>query len=400
MGEMIGKLIKTIITDIKEFPWFMKLILLMVIAGVGAAFLRLVLGLGATTNMNDQYPWGLWVAFDVVTAVPLAAGAFTLGAIVHVFHIKALEPLYRPAIVTGFLGYSLVCVGLLLDIGQPHHGPNVIWPPFWNIHSPMFEVSLCVASYTTVLCLEFLPFIFERFNICHIPLRLIRWLEMPLVILAAMISTLHQSTLGTFFLIAVDKLHNLWYNPLLPVLFYTSAICVGMCIIIIEASATHMYLDQPDETKLLKTLCNILPWGISLYAVLKVYATFVLGEGPYFDRPWLTMMFAVEILLMIVIPLAILAFKKNRETNFTQLLAAHSFAIGLVINRFNVSMFGMQIEGNPYIPSIIEVVVTLGIFGAHILFFVICAKHLPIFEHHPETMDDTAADHFHPVKSH
>src|SRR5512146_998620 len=145
---------KIIANEIKGYHRFVQFLIVLVALGALASLVRFVFGLGVTTNLNDTFPWGLWISFDVVTAVPLAAGAFTLGAIVHCFHIKKLEPLVRPAIVTGFLGYSLVCVGLILDLGQPHHAYNIFLFP--NLHSPMFEVALCVMSYTTVACLEFL----------------------------------------------------------------------------------------------------------------------------------------------------------------------------------------------------------------------------------------------------
>src|SRR5512136_433337 len=158
---------KRVVNEIRGFHIFLRILILLVTAGFLAAIARFVFGLGATTNLNDVYPWGLWISFDVVTAVPLAAGAFTLGAIVHCFHIKKLEPLVRPSIVTGFLGYSLVCVGLLLDLGQPQRGWHTL--VYWNPHSPMFEVSMCVMAYTTVLFLEFLSPVCEKLGY-HVPL--------------------------------------------------------------------------------------------------------------------------------------------------------------------------------------------------------------------------------------
>jgi Ni/Fe-hydrogenase subunit HybB-like protein len=237
-------ILRRIVDEVKSYHWFVLLMMLLVGLGFISGALRFIYGLGVTTNLNDTYPWGLWISFDVVTAVPLAAGAFTLGAIVHCFNIKKLEPLVRPAIVTGFIGYSLVSVGLLLDLGQPQRGWYVI--RYWNLESPMFEVAMCVMAYTTVLILELLAPIAEKFG-WHVSLRVLRWIEMPLVIAAAAISTLHQSTLGTFFLIAVDKLHNLWYNPMLPLLFWVSASCTGMCIIILEATASHQWMGHPNE---------------------------------------------------------------------------------------------------------------------------------------------------------
>ncbi|GFO56707.1 formate dehydrogenase [Geomonas sp. Red276] len=381
---------KIVINEIKGYHRFIKFMMVLVGLGALASLVRFIFGLGVTTNLNDTYPWGLWISFDVVTAVPLAAGAFTIGIVAHVFHIKKLEPLVRPAIVTGFLGYSLVCVGLLLDLGQPQRGINVL--RYWNIHSPMFEVSMCVMAYTTVLTLEFLHPVAEKFG-WHLPLRLLRTLELPFAILAAMISTLHQSTLGTFFLIAVDKLHSLWYNPLLPLQFWLSAIFTGLSIVIFEASLVHKYMGQPDESELLATLTKIIPWIMVVYLCVKFSALAFLTNGPLFDRPVLLALFVLEVGLGVVTPLCMYFTKKIKTDKKLQLRAASLVIFGLVMNRFNVSMFGMEQPGNMiYAPSLIESLVTIGIIAAHILFFVLIAKYFPIFEHHPETVDYSIPD--------
>lgn len=388
---------KLVINEIKGYHRFIQFLIALVVIAAIASAARFIFGLGPTTNLNDTFPWGLWISFDVVTAVPLAAGAFTLGAIVHVFHIKKLEPLVRPAIVTGFLGYSLVTIGLLLDLGQPHKGWHVL--RYWNVHSPMFEVSMCVMAYTTVLFLEFLSPVAERFG-WHIPLRLLRWVEMPLVIAAAAISTLHQSSLGTFFLIAVDKLHSLWYNPLLPLLFWLSAIAAGLSIIILEATASHKWLGQPNESELLATLCKILPWVLGTYLAVKAFSLFALAEGPFFDHPRLLASFVIEVGVGVILPLLMLFSPKVRTTGRLQTIVAGLVVFGLVLNRFNVSMFGMMLGDEIYLPSVIESLVTLGIIAAHILFFVLIAKYFPIFEHHPETVDYSIPDHFHKIDGH
>jgi Ni/Fe-hydrogenase subunit HybB-like protein len=385
--------------EVDDYHPFLKLLILLVGAGAAAGIARFVFGLGATTNLSDTYPWGLWISFDVVTSVPLAAGAFVLGAIVHCFHIKKLEPLIRPAIVTGFLGYSLVCIGLLLDLGQPQRGWHVFAYP--NLHSPMFEVALCVMSYTTVALLEFLAPVCEKFGF-HIPLRVLRTVEIPLIVLGAAIATLHQSTIGTFFLIAVDKLHNLWYSPILPLLFWISAVFTGMCIIIVEAVLVHRYLKQPDETELLATLTKIIPWFLGIYLCLKVYALAFLSEQPLFDRPVLTALFLAEMVLGIIVPLILFMGKRIRTDGSLQLLAASLVVFfGLILNRFNVSMFGMiQKNQQVYYPSFLESVVTVGIIAAHILFFALIARYFPIFEHHPETVDYEIPDRFQKIEKH
>jgi Ni/Fe-hydrogenase subunit HybB-like protein len=391
--------LRLIRAEVRDYHPFLKLLILLVGAGALAGIARFVFGLGATTNLSDTYPWGLWISFDVVTSVPLAAGAFVLGAIVHCFHIKKLEPLVRPAIVTGFLGYSLVCIGLLLDLGQPQRGWHVFAYP--NLHSPMFEVALCVMSYTTVALLEFLAPVCEKFGF-HVPLRVLRTIELPLIVLGASIATLHQSTIGTFFLIAVDKLHNLWYSPILPLLFWISAVFTGMCIIIIEAVMVHRYLKQPDETELLATLTKIIPWFLGVYLCLKLYALLFLSARPLFDRPVLTALFLAELVLGIIVPLILFMGTRIRTDGTLQLRAASLVVFfGLILNRFNVSMFGMvQPNQQIYYPSFLESVVTVGIIAAHILFFALIARYFPIFEHHPETVDYDIPDHFQKVEKH
>jgi len=265
---------------------------------------------------------------------------------------------------------------------------------YWNPHSPMFEVSMCIMAYTTVLFLEFLSPVCEKFGY-HVPLRLLRTIEMPLVVAAASISTLHQSSLGTFFLIAVDKLHSLWYNPLLPLLFWISAMCAGISIIIVEATMSHKWMGQPDESELLETLAKILPYVLTLYLTAKLFSLFALTEGPLFDRPGLVSLFAVEMIAGVLAPLVMLMNGNVREHNRLRSTAAWLVIFGVVVNRFNVSMFGMMEKGTMYYPSFIESVVTIGIIAAHILFFVLIAKYFPIFEHHPETVDYSIPDSFH-----
>src|SRR5690348_18181540 len=190
---------------------FWKMVLIGLLAGAAyATFVRFAEGLGRSTNLNDQFPWGIWIGFDVLCGVMLAAGGFTLTAAVHIFNIKRLEPIVRPTVLTAFLGYSLVCVALMFDLGRPYR----IWHPLImrNPHSVMFEVAYCVMLYTTVLSLEFSPIVLERFNLAK-PLKIIRAALIPLVILGVILSTLHQSSLGTVYLIMPEKLHPFWYSP-------------------------------------------------------------------------------------------------------------------------------------------------------------------------------------------
>jgi len=167
--------------------WSGVFIVLMAL-GAYATYVRFVQGLGASTNLSDKFPWGLWIGFDILCGVGLAAGGFTIAATVHIFNLKRYEPIVRPAILTAFLGYLLVILALMFDLGRPYR----VWHPLvmWNPHSVMFEVGWCVTLYTTVLALEFSPVVLERLGL-HKALKLVHTALVPLVILGVLLSTLH-----------------------------------------------------------------------------------------------------------------------------------------------------------------------------------------------------------------
>ena len=177
----------------------LRTVLLAAVMGVGTGviLLRYVYGIGAVTHLSNRFPWGIWIGFDVMSGVALAAGAFVIAAAAHVFGLKRFEPLVRPAILTGLLGYLLVIGGLMVDLGRPYN----VWRPliYWQHYSVMWEVGLCVATYTTVLFIEFLPVILERLNnfefiTKHLPTlafyRLLKKISIVFVILGVVLSTL------------------------------------------------------------------------------------------------------------------------------------------------------------------------------------------------------------------
>src|SRR6516165_9609416 len=236
------------------------------LSGLYATYLRIFYGLGGSTNLSDQFPWGIWIAFDVMCGVGLAAGGFTLVAITHIFNIEKYKPVLRPAILTAFLGYLLVVVGLLFDLGRPDR----LWHPLvmWNPHSVMFEVAWCVTLYSTVLFLEFLPIVLEKFGL-HKPLAWIHRISVPLMILGVLLSTLHQSSLGTLFLIVPQKLYPLWYTPILPLLFYVSAIAVGLAMTIFESWHSSRAFGRALELPLLASMARVLAVLLAAYLWLR-----------------------------------------------------------------------------------------------------------------------------------
>jgi Ni/Fe-hydrogenase subunit HybB-like protein len=361
-----------------KLTFWRALFVFLMAAGLYSTALRFGKGLGAATNLNDQFPWGIWIGFDVLCGVGLAAGGFTLAATVHIFNLERYKPICRPAILTAFLGYSLVVVALMFDLGRPYR----IWHALimWNPHSVMFEVAWCVMLYTTVLALEFAPAVFERFRM-RTPLRVLRMIQIPLVIAGVILSTLHQSSLGTLYLIVPYKLHPLWYSPILPVLFYISAICVGLAMAIFESRHSSRALSRPFELPLLASLGRVLAVGLAFYLTLRFIDLGKRDALRYILEPRLeSYLFGLEISLMLL-PMLLL-FRRRVRLNPGALYASSVLVVfGFVTNRLNVSVTGLEsAAGVAYLPKWTEIAVTLAIIAAGFAIFRLAAAHLPVFE--------------------
>src|SRR5690242_8952077 len=282
------------------------MVLLGLLAGAAyATVVRFALGLGRTTNLSDQFPWGLWIGFDVLCGVMLAAGGFTLTAAVHIFNLQRLKPIVRPTVLTAFLGYVLVCVALMFDLGRPYR----IWHPLVmrNPHSVMFEVAYCVMLYTTVLALEFSPIVLEHFKLER-PLKVVRTILIPLVICGVILSTLHQSSLGTLYLIMPGKLHALWYSPLLPAFFFLSAIAVGLAMTIFESSLSSKHFGLQLELPVLQELGRVLLVVLGVYGILRFEDLANRGALKLAFHPgYEAYLFWLEIALAVILPLILLS---------------------------------------------------------------------------------------------
>ena len=230
--------------------WRVVFLVIMVL-GLYSSFVRYFRGLGAVSNMTDQFPWGLWIGFDCLCGVMLAAGGFCMVGAVYLFNVESLHPVVRPAVLTAFLGYLLFIVGLLFDLGRPWF----IWHQmiYRNLHSVMFEVGMCVMFYTTVLFFEFLPNVFERLH-WKTPIKYINKVYPVLIVAGILLSTLHQSSLGSLYLIMPTKLHPFWYTPALPFFFFGSAVAVGLAMTIFESTQSAKAFGRQLELPVLVTL--------------------------------------------------------------------------------------------------------------------------------------------------
>jgi Ni/Fe-hydrogenase subunit HybB-like protein len=362
-------------------------------AFVWAAVLRFTRGLGAVTNLSDRFPWGVWVGFDILCGVGLAAGAFTLMAAVHIFHLHRFEPIVRPTLLTGYLGYLFVSFALLFDLGQPWR----IWHAliYWNEHSVMFEVAWCVMLYTTVLTVEFSSIVFERLRF-HTVRRVLRAVNTPLVIVGVLLSTLHQSSLGTLFLIVPEKLHALWYSPMLPLLFYLSAIGAGLAMVIVESHLSGRAFGRCLEIGLLDPLARVMVVVLTVFGLLRLDLLGHAGVlGQVFAPTYEGRMFLGEFGLGVVVPVAMLVWPRVRRSPTGLVVAAVSAVLGFIWYRLNVSVTGLErASGVHYVPSWMELTISAGLVAFGIALFALAARHLPIFPptHAPEPEHVTITD--------
>ena len=350
-------------------------------AGLAAAVARFSLGLGATTNLSDQFPWGLWIGFDFL-GIGLAAAGFTIVATVNLFHAKEYEPIVRPAILTAFIGYLLVVLVLVIDLGRPEN----FWHPLvmWNPHSVMFEITWCVILYTTVLTLEFAPIVLEKFKM-HTPIKWIHNVSLPFMILGVLLSTLHQSSFGSLYLIVPNRLHALWYTPLLPILFFISCIASGLSMVIVET----LILSRSGRTllspALRANLAKMTAVALAVYLVVRFQDMF--ARGVFHQMKTLSyhsLAFWAEILIGFVVPLILLLFERVRFSRRGLYVAALLVLAGFAANRMNTAITGLEDwPTRTYFPSLMEVLITLGIAAVGFSAFTLTARHLPIFETEP-----------------
>jgi Ni/Fe-hydrogenase subunit HybB-like protein len=375
-------------------PLVWILLTLMGIAFI-VAMVRYASGIGTISDLSYSYPWGFWISFDLFTGVAISSGAFIMAGMVYILRIKKYQPLLRPSVLTAFIGYTMVAVALLVDLGHPER----IWYMliYHNPTSVLLEIGICVMSYLTVLAIEFSPVAFEGLK-WEKTAHFIHKFIIPFVILGVVLSTLHQSSLGSLLLIQPTKLNSLWWTPLLPVNFFTSAIAIGLAMIIFESSLSSRYFKRGLEADLLESLAKAVPVVLGIYLVLKFgELAWSGGLGLLFSSGIMSILFWAEILIGVLIPMIWFSLKRNRQNPNAVLVGAIILLLGMILNRFNVSWFAVK-HPDPlfylpgfmshvnYFPTLPEVSVSIGIFAAGILAFGLAVKYLPVFENEEETL--------------
>jgi Ni/Fe-hydrogenase subunit HybB-like protein len=365
---------------------------LMGLAAIGIIVLamRFIFGIGAVTNLNTTYPWGLWIGIDVATGVALAAGGFTTAFIAHVLHNHKYEVIVRPALLTAMLGYTFVALGVVVDLGRYYNIWHVLMPSMWQGNSALFEVGMCVCIYLTVLYIEFLPIVCERFigkvNLpgflagLNNPLdKLLRTLNAGLsktmsffIIAGVVLSCAHQSSLGTLMVIAPTKLHALWHTPVLPLQFLLSAFAVGLSMAIFESLLASRSLKREFEMSVLSPLGRMIPLLLTIYLGAKVIDLVGRGAWRLALNPSLqSTTFWIEILVGVVTPLLILTTHKLRRRPAWLFSASAMVVFGVALNRVNVFIIGYKtpFDKGPYVPALPEIMLTVGFISILILIY-------------------------------
>ena len=326
--------------------------------GIVATILRFTQGLGAATNLSDEFPWGLWIGFDILCGVGLAAGGFVVAGAVYIFNLERYKPILRPAVLTAFLGYLLVIFALMYDLGRPWNVWHVMI--MWNPRSVMFEVGWCVILYTAVLALEFSPIVFERLNLKRLR-RVLQTITIPLVILGVILSSLHQSSLGSLFLIVPEKVYPLWYSSNLPYFFFLSAVAVGPAMVIIESFLSSRAFNREIELPILSQIARVSGVALAIYLVLKIQDVIAYHLGSYlFTLNLEGLLYWAEILLGVVTPIVLIALPKIRYNKRGLFAVGLLVVLGFILNRLNISMTAIErYSGTSYFPSWMEISVTL-----------------------------------------
>ncbi|HEY2292570.1 MAG TPA: Ni/Fe-hydrogenase cytochrome b subunit [Thermoanaerobaculia bacterium] len=363
-----------------------KIILALASLGIALIVWRFAAGLGATTALSDGYPWGLWIAFDVVTGTALACGGYAMALLVYVFNKGRYHPLVRPAVLTSALGYSIAGLSVVIDVGRPWYiwrVPLYFW--HWNLNSALLEVALCIMSYVFVLWIELSPAFLERWGtgegrIARISRAISPWLDKVLVwilALGVLLPTMHQSSLGSLIVLTGPKLNLLWSTAFLPLLFLISCLAMGYAAVVLESTLSNQLFGRPMETKLLAKLERVAGWGMLGFVILRLADLAWRGQFALALRAdHYAVLFWIENLLMLSPFWAAYGRRGDPGRLFR---GAMFLVLGGALFRFDTYLVAFNPgPGWHYFPSVQETFVTLGLVALEIAIYIALVRQFPI----------------------
>lgn len=370
------------------------------------AMIRVLLNGLQVTGLSDIVPWGLWITIDL-SAIALGAGAFTFSAAVYLFRIHRLEPLARPAVFVGFLGYTSAMLALAMDIGRPDRFYHPLI--YWNVHSVLWEITWCVVLYSTVLVIEVFPVVaeshfFDRWPWVRKLAHRVHGLTPVLAVVGMGLSLLHQSSLGATYGVLSGR--AIWFKPSLPIMFIISAVAGGMSLTllatIVSSKLLHTQLIKPD---IKREVARVVGYTTLAYLYIKLWdwaATSYYSHAPgtasavqrlQATTPYTTTFWGIEIILAGIVPAVILLYQPLRRNDRALMVALGLICLGVVVNRWNVTLSGLVappawspgVLGNvvaaTYFPTLTEILVAVGIVAYWLLGFTLGVRYLPLYNH-------------------
>jgi Ni/Fe-hydrogenase subunit HybB-like protein len=359
---------------------------LLVLISVVLLLFRFIYGLGEATNLNNGYPWGLWVVLDIHITAAIGCGGYVLSVVIFVMNRGQFHTLIRPAIVASTFAYTLANLAAFVDIGRWWNFYQIALPWNINLNSAMFEIAICMALYTLVLWIEMVPPALKRFG----KEKYIKTYNKALyfvISLGIVLPTMHQSSLGALIVAAGTKISPLWQTPWISFLFLLSAMIMGFSIVVFEGALTVMGLGRRLELYLYRRLTRVLRWLLVFFLATR-FADLIYRDalGAVFENTAQGVMFVIDTALFLI-PLIIIFHNKWRGNARLLFLAATCLVLAGAVFRFNALIVGFTPSaGYVYFPSVIELLVSIGLLALEVIGFIYIVKVFPILPPRKKTI--------------
>jgi len=346
---------------------------------------RFIYGLGSVTHLNDGYPWGIWIAVDVVIGSAFACGGFSVAMLVYIFNKGEYHPLVRPALLASLLGYTLAGVGVIFDLGRWWNVWNMFWPWSANPNSVMFEVAVCISAYILVMWIEFAPTFFEKFGMDAAKRKLSKFM-FAIIALGTLLPMMHQSSLGTLLVVMGEQVHPLWQTPLQPALYLLSAITMGYAVVLFESCLASAAYRRSIEMHLLTPLARVMLGVLAVFLVVRLGDLVVRGALPRAFGLSLEALFFWLEMLCFILPFFVIGKLEQRRNPARLFVAGILLMLAGSLLRLNGFLIGYQtvigVETSgvnfSYFPSLTELLVTVGMFATEVLVYIVITRRFPV----------------------
>ena len=345
---------------------------------VAILIVRFIFGLGAVTNLNDGYPWGIWVVFDVVIGSAFACGGFSVAMLVYIFNKGEYHPMVRPALLASLFGYTLAGVGVIFDLGRYWNFWHILWPTYANPNSVMFEVALCISAYITVMWIEFSPVFMEKWGM-KVQKKKLEKVLFFFIALGTLLPMMHQSSLGTLLVVMGSQVNPLWQTPIVPLLYLLSAITIGYGVVLFESCVASSAYRRTIEMHLLQPMAKIMLGMLAVFIVVRVVDLLVRGALGHAFTPSLEAFYFWLETVFFLLPFLLVGSAEARRNPARLFLAGCSIMLAGVFLRINGFLIGYDTgPGWNYFPSIAEMLVTIGMFAIEVLGYIIITRRFPV----------------------